>query len=135
MKRYAFPASNGALQHVELVITRTRKQMHKAIKEAEYKAPPKQAAGECWSWSRMQTACTVPSRGRRVVARIYLNQDDLRYKASEIVPHESAHAGMALARYTKANLAEMGGEEVMAYSTGWVSARISTILWGAGVVG
>lgn len=66
-------------------------------------------------------------RPRQVVARMYLNVRDLRERPSEIVSHECVHAAMAWARFQRANLNLMVGEEVMAHAAGRLVTQINRI--------
>jgi len=68
-----------------------------------------------------------------VVAQMWLSIRALQSRPREIVPHECGHAAMAWARWRKANLGHMPGEEVMCYALGRMVAQVNRICYAAGV--
>ncbi len=72
-------------------------------------------------------------RPQLMVARMYLNMDDLRKQPGEIIAHECTHAGMAWARLQKANLDHMPGEEVLCYAVGKMVEQVNRIGHAIGI--
>lgn len=72
-------------------------------------------------------------RPGQIIAHMYLNGDDLRADASNILPHECTHAAMAWATLQKANLKNMEGEEVLCHAVGEMSRRVNQIAHMMGV--
>lgn len=64
-----------------------------------------------------------------VVARMWLNRQDLAREPSEIVSHESAHAAMAWVRFRGENLRNMRSEEVLCYAVGRLVAQINRVCY------
>lgn len=77
--------------------------------------------------SRIDGRSTV--RPGLIVARMFLNADDLREHPSEITSHECGHAAMAWARLRRADLSEMPGEEVMCYALGHMNRQLCNLLY------
>lgn len=69
----------------------------------------------------------------RVVAQMWLSARALQHRPSEITSHECGHAAMAWARWRRANLALMPGEEVMCYALGRMVAQLNRVCYAAGV--
>lgn len=83
-----------------------------------------------------------PGKGRHRPQRLYaggriafmfLNARDLRRRPGEIIAHECTHAGMAWARFCRANLRVMDGEEVLCYAVGEMVRQVNRIGYAAGV--
>lgn len=72
-------------------------------------------------------------RPGQIIARMYLNAQDLRNNPAEIISHECTHAGMAWARLRGANLRDMPGEEVLAYAVGRMTRQVNRICYMAKV--
>lgn len=64
-----------------------------------------------------------------LVARMYLNVNDLRARPSEIVAHECGHAAMAWARLRRADLNLMTGEEVMCHALGRLVQQLNRVCY------
>lgn len=79
------------------------------------------------TWQHPKTRRAGIVRARGIVARMYLNVRDLRARPSEIVSHECAHAGMGWARFQRANLNHMHGEEVLAYAVGNLVRQVNRV--------
>lgn len=69
----------------------------------------------------------------RVVAQMWLSVRALQNRPGEITAHECGHAAMAWARWRRANLAIMPGEEVMCYALGRLVAQLNRVCYAAGV--
>ena len=116
---------------VEVRISRTPKHMRAEINRFQGHAGGKESfrdtAGLVRSYYNRITGrqVTRPAAGGRVVARMFLNLHDLRKRPSELVAHECTHAGMAWARYCKANLGVMPGEEVLCYAVGKLVRQVN----------
>lgn len=68
----------------------------------------------------------------RVVAQMWLSVRALQHRPGEIISHECGHAAMAWARWRRANLAVMPGEEVMCYALGRLVAQLNLVCYAAG---
>lgn len=88
--------------------------------------------GLCRTWHRPRRECEGRTRARGVVARIYLNAQHLARRPGEIVSHECGHAAMGVARYRRADLGRMPGEEVMCYALGRLVAQVNRVCYAAG---
>ena len=118
---------------VEVHITRTRRKMRDQTRRWHNDQGP-DTRGAVLSNYKSRSGRPVLREGR-VVAFMFLNQRDLRDAPGLLVSHESAHAGMAWARFRRADLRKMPGEEVMAHATGELTQQITNRLWGMGVLG
>lgn len=87
----------------------------------------RRAAGLVKSYTLRNTGkpCVRPGK---VIARMFLNRRDLAKAPCEILAHECGHAAMAWARFQKANLKIMDGEEVMCYALGRMFQKLANIL-------
>lgn len=106
---------------VELRVSRTRRLMHNEIQRISGSGdlPDRRTEGQCSSWHTNYTRVERPVlRSRFLVAVIFVNAQDLRRNAAEVLAHECTHAGMAWARYRRANLAVMADEEILAHAVG-----------------
>lgn len=116
---------------VELRLARDGRRMrglmnfHDGQKQAE--GVERTCMGLVRTWWHPRLRLSGICRPRGVVARMYLNVRDLRERPSEIVSHECVHAAMAWARFQRANLNLMVGEEVMAHAAGRLVAQINRI--------
>lgn len=121
---------------VELRIARDRRRMREAIDFHDGKKAADSVESECmglvrtWHSRRLKVSVTRP---RLLVARIYLNERDLRAKPSELVAHEATHAGMGWARLRRAQLGHMPGEEVLCYAVGVLVHQINRACYAHGV--
>jgi hypothetical protein len=115
---------------VEVRIARTRAHMRGEMRRLDHSTDCDDAAGLCRTWSSKITGKPA-IRPRQVVARIFLNAQDLRTRPGEIVSHECAHAAMGWARLRRANLSKMEGEEVMCYALGRLVAQVNRICYAA----
>lgn len=82
------------------------------------------------SWRRATKTDSL--RAGRMVARMFLSARSVRNWPTEIISHECGHAAMCWARWRRANLDEMPGEEVMCYALGRLVAQLNhyMIAWG-----
>lgn len=120
---------------VELRMSPTRRRMRDEMQRLEGRACAERdrcVMGLVRSWSNKITGRPAV-RPRGVVARIYLNVVDVRRRPSEIVSHECTHAGMAWARFQRANLAQMPGEEVLAHAVGRLVKQVIRVCYAMGV--
>lgn len=65
---------------------------------------------------------------RHVVARVYMNVKDIRREPVDLPIHELGHAALAYARYRRADLKTIEGEEVACYALGRMAAQLNEIL-------
>lgn len=114
---------------VELRIARDRRRMREAMdfhdgtKAAD--AIERDCMGLVRTWHSPRLRLAGITRPRMLVARIYLNERDLRDRPSEIVAHEATHAGMGWARLRRAQLGHMPGEEVLCHAVGVLVKQIN----------
>lgn len=125
-------------QVVKVYVAVTRRHMRATVQFIEREDNGLWCMGQVWSWSKGPRNSNGPRKRPslkhgRVVARMYLNVDDLRSKPSEIVSHECTHAGMAWARWRKAKLADMVGEEVLCYAVGRMTDQVNRIGFMMGI--
>lgn len=118
---------------VEVRIARNRRHMREEMIRLDSHREGSETQGLVRSWHKTIGSREPVSRPRLVVARIYLNTKDLRSRPSEIVAHEATHAGMAWARYKRARLSAMPGEEVLCYAVGRMVRQINHHLYAFGV--
>lgn len=118
---------------VEVRIARTRKRMHAEMLrlDGHVETEPR-CMGMVRHWHSRADGRYVVRPGM-LIARMYLNVDDLRKQPSEIVSHECTHAGMAWARLNKANLRHMPGEEVLCHAVGRMVAQVNSIGYAMGI--
>lgn len=122
---------------VQVFIARDRRRMRQAISRHEGSDFAATVEQECMGlvrhsyWARQGWRFAI-SPGQ-VVARMFLNVRDLRERPSEIVSHECGHAAMAWARFSRANLGHMVGEEVMCYALGRLVAQVNRSCYAHGV--
>lgn len=116
---------------VEVRIASTRAHMRGEMLRIDGYEDSPRIEGLCRHWCGRQSGKTV-ARPRGMVARIYLNAQALSKRPSEITSHECGHAAMVWARFRRANLQEMEGEEVMCYALGRLVAQVNRICYAAG---
>ena len=90
------------------------------------------AKGVVRSWTGKLTGWPAV-RPTGIICRMYLNERSLRQRPSEIVAHECGHAAMAWARFQRANLHVMPGEEVMCYALGRLVRQVNAVCYAHGV--
>lgn len=115
---------------VEVRLSRTRKQMLDQTRRFGRGLSPDTQGCVRYVWSNATRGKRPIVIEGRIVARMFLNDDDLKNAPADILAHEATHAGMAWARYKRANLKVMEGEEVLAYSVGHVTQRLANTFWG-----
>lgn len=121
---------------VEIRIARDNRRMRGLMHVHDGKELAESTERECmglvrtWHWKQSGTARVRP---RQLVARVYLNERDLRARPSEIVAHECGHAAMGWARLKRAHLGAMEGEEVMCYALGRLVAQVNRVCYAHGV--
>ena len=116
---------------VELRVSRNNRCMQQEqIRFGDNKPDPR-AAGSCYFWFSTTTRDERPKlRAGLIVARILLNVHQLRDQPSELPAHECTHAGIAWARYRRADVFETGGgEEVLAYAVGRLVVQANRVLY------
>ena len=91
-----------------------------------------ESAGIVKSFDRVASGRQSMLNGR-VVAQMWLSVRALQRRPGEITSHECGHAAMAWARWRRANLATMPGEEVMCYALGRLVAQLNRVCYAAGV--
>lgn len=69
---------------------------------------------------------------RHTVARVYLNAKDIRREPVDLPIHELGHAALAYARYRRADLETIDGEETVCYALGRMAQRLANILHANG---
>jgi len=121
---------------VEVRIASSRKRMHDEVGRCDGAAAIRDIESDCMGmvrsyYSRIGGRPVIRPGG--LVARMFLNRQDLRRKPGEIVGHECGHAAMAWARLQRANLNHMPGEEVMCYALGRLVAQVNRVCYAAGV--
>lgn len=123
--------------HVEVRISKSRRAMRGEMSYCDGQEFAMTVERECMglvrTWWSPRTRRAGITRKHGLVARIYLNTPDLRSKPSEIVSHECTHAGMAWARFRRANLHNMPGEEVLAYAVGRLVQQVNRVCFAHGV--
>lgn len=115
---------------VEVRIARSSRHMKGEMKRLDGYDAEAGLAGLCRTWHYKITGRPA-IRPRGVVARIFLNKQDLAKRPSELVAHECAHAAMGWARLRRADLSRMHGEEVMAYALGRLTAQVNRACYAA----
>jgi hypothetical protein len=116
--------------HVEVRIARTRLLMNgeqRRLDHEEREDPRTMGLVRHWLQRRGRRVARYVVRPRGLIARMYLNVNDLRARPSEIVSHECTHAGMAWARLRGANLRVMAGEEVLCHAVGRLVAQVNRV--------
>lgn len=116
---------------VEVRIARSRAHMRGEMMRIDGHTDDPRTEGLCRHWYDRRSGQTI-ARPRGIVARIYLNAQGLSGRPSEITSHECCHAAMAWARFKRANLHYMEGEEVMCYALGRLVAQVNRICYAAG---
>lgn len=125
---------HGAPHLVRVYVSPNRRHMRATVRFIEGADNGPFCMGQVWSFLKGRAPRARPSLKRgQVVARMYLNADDLRAKPSELVSHECTHAGMAWARWRKAKLADMVGEEVLCYAVGRMTSQVNRIGFMMGI--
>lgn len=113
---------------VEVRLCRDMRRLRQAYRWSCDPEPKQLVGGGVESWHIVQSGRPVLQRGG-VVARLYLNRREVMERWTEVPAHECGHAAMAWARWCRANLAEMPGEEVMCYALGRMTAQLMRVLW------
>lgn len=129
-----YPSDSASLV-VEVHISRTQRHMRGEIirfSPSGEKDGFVDTAGLVRTYYDMITGRQVVRPGG-VIARMFLNAQDLRARPSEIVSHECTHAGMAWARHKKANIGVMPGEEVLCYAVGLLVKQVNRVCYAHGV--
>lgn len=122
----------AAPQVVKVYVAANRLHMRATVQFIERQDHGLRCMGQVWSWTNGPLERPTLKRGR-IVARMYLNADDLRAHPSEIVSHECTHAGMAWARWRRAELTGMVGEEVLCYAVGRMVKQVNRIGFMMGI--
>lgn len=120
---------------VELRLARDRRRMFQSMifHDGAGGSDP-EVMGLVRSWWGRRTRRAGISIRRLLVARIYLNRRDLReHSGMEIITHECTHAGLAWARFRRANLGRMAGEEVACYASGRLARQVNNACQAMGV--
>ncbi len=117
---------------VELYISPTRKHMHTAANHIDGQNERPDFAGMVRHYSSRATGRKVVLPGQ-IIAKMFLNADDIRKNGGEIVAHECTHAGMAWSRLRKAQLSVMPGEEVLCYAVGVLAKQVNRICYKMGI--
>lgn len=129
MKQFRAYADHSRYYFVEVRVFKTRFEMVKNIKWCGFDDPAP-AFSEDSTYDDVQGQCsglTHYSKSGRVTGKfacIWLNEDDLSVRPSEIPLHESVHAAMRYARNKNADLDEMAGEEVLAHAAGFIARNV-----------
>lgn len=111
---------------VQVLISPTRLHMRAAIRFKDGFDTCRRTSGMVRHYkSFVDGRCVV--RPGLIIARMFLNADDLRVDPAEIVSHECTHAGMAWVRLRRADLSDMVGEEVLAYAVGRMTKQVNRI--------
>lgn len=122
---------------VEVRITRDNRRMRESMNFHDGKALSDGCETNCMglvrTWHNPRTRRAGVARNRHLVARMYLNERDLRARPSEIVAHECTHAAMAWVRLHRANLHVMPGEEVLCYAVGRLVKQVNRVCFAHGV--
>jgi len=119
---------------VEVRICRNARRLAESNRQQGWPPDPDDfhCAGMVRSFARASTDTPRLHNGA-VVAHMWLSCKDLRIRPGEIVSHECGHAAMAWARWRRADLGRMPGEEVMCYALGRLVAQLNRVLYAAGV--
>ncbi len=115
--------------YVYVRVTKTRKAMHRDMRAQHFKPLPG-VMGQCSGVTHYNRA------GRRTgrFAVMWLNVDDLRGDAAELISHESIHAAMRHMTNRKIDLSNMEGEEALCYCAGSLTQQINDRLHKLGVL-
>lgn len=114
---------------MEVRIAPTQRAMRAAIIASGAGDPGPDCGGMCASVIRVSdNSITRNRRGR--IATIFLNEEDLIGKPSEVLAHEATHAAMVFCRYRGVDpMAGMGQEEVLAYTVGVLVRQLNKIFY------
>lgn len=119
--------------HVEVRVHRTAAHIHREHQRLDGRSEGSDWAGLCRTWHARRLRAPGVARPRGLIARIYLDATALQRRPGEIVTHECGHAAMGWARFRRANLGRMPGEEVMCYALGRLVAQANHHLYALGV--
>jgi hypothetical protein len=129
---FRMPITDGSRFLLEVRLAADKRRMMEAANFHEGKRILTEIDPRAAGFVRTWTSTRHPERAilmrRQTVARMYLNRRDLRNIPGDLVAHESTHAAMHWVRYKRANLAQLAGEEVLAYSVGHLTQRLSNLL-------
>lgn len=131
---YLKPDPDSPLR-VQVFLSPNRKHMRTCV--IEYTGPDgfsEHTAGLVRSYHSKFNGNPVVRPGQ-IIAKMFLNAEDLREHGIEILSHECGHAAMAFARIRESNLADMEGEEVMCYALGRMANQLNLICHARGVWG
>lgn len=111
----------------------TRKAMQQDINDCEF-GPADGCHGQCSGVTHYNAAGRMTGR----FACMWLNCEDLRANAAEIVTHECVHAAMRHMNNRKVDITHLTrdcrvGEEALAYTVGSLTAQITNKLHRLGV--
>lgn len=122
---------------VEVRLTNSAKRMREAMwfhdGEDAFRETERWVAGLVRHWTYERLNNRIRIRPRQMVARMYLNRKELRKRGAEIMAHESTHAAMAWAKFQRANLNIMPGEEILAYAVGELVWQLNNSLTHEGI--
>jgi len=111
--------------YVAVKVFDTRKEMSESI--TEYMQEPADGAceGQCSGHARYD------KRGKLTgnFATMWLNVDDLRNHAAEIISHECTHAAMRHLHNKSVDLSDIGGEEALCYCVGSMTQQLTDKLY------
>ncbi|MES3022752.1 MAG: hypothetical protein V4857_14325 [Pseudomonadota bacterium] len=120
---------------VKVFISPNRRHMRTQAQWVDRSRTCARTQGQVFSWQKGPRRRAHLVRGR-IVARMYLNVDDLKAEPAELMAHECAHAGMAWARWRRVDLTNMEhGEEVLCYAVGRMMTQLNNIAYKFGVFG
>jgi len=132
------PDYANPLVRVEVRLFRTQHAMLEAHRVSEGRRH-RLSLEDCWTdgwcksyYSRITRVDRPVLIWRHVVARIYLCAPAVARRRVEVPTHEVGHAAMAYARYRRANLSVMEGEEVMCYALGRMITQLTSVLHATG---
>lgn len=136
-RRFMVKPDPNRVQCFEVRVFRTRRDMQagwQLYENQKFKPNDDLCMGRCNSYGghwRNKTHDRKVMLWRYAIGRIYYNAQDLLARPAEIMSHEVTHAAMGWARYVKADLSQMAGEEIMCYAQGimtmWVNSGIRFI--------
>lgn len=120
---------NKRYYYVTVEVFDTRKNMAASLAWMSADTVDKSCEGQCSGHARYDKHCRLTGH----FATIWLNTEDLKAHAAEIISHECTHAAMRHIINKKFDLSVMGGEEALAYCIGSMSQQVNDRLHKIGV--
>lgn len=132
-RRFELRPSYSKHYIVELRVSLNRRWMLNEIRRLtgpKAKLYETELMGLCWTWSKRRKHNARPRLWcGKIVAMVFVNRDDLRDDYANVLSHELTHAAMGVARFERANLGNIVGEEVLCYAQGYLMRQAVSRLW------